>query len=262
MSVWSSTTRSAPVGVVGPGGRRPDRRIAGVRQPPQRSLRRTRANSGWSPDIPAAGRWSRPSGKRRCRRRTRRRPPVPAPSVVTEPPASGRPARRGRAHAVLGPARFALVAASAQHCGAVLPAEAYRDTPIGGDGEGVGEQRGTTCPTSRGRRRAGSPRSGQSRSSQRPACSIAGRNMSTRPVVSGARSMGQMRVHLPAYSRESSSSRSTIRRRRCAICAPAPGRAQRRAGCRCVAQLRDRAEDQGHGVELVAHPGEESRLGA
>ena len=76
----------------------------------------------------------------------------------------------------------------------------------------------TTCSHIDRSTKAGSPRSGQSSSRVSPAWSAADRNIPARPAVSAARSTGsKCGSTCPAYSRESSSSRSTIRRRRCAL---------------------------------------------
>ena len=250
MSAWSSTTRIRPA----PGSSVRAGRDGAGGSPASGSHHSASAtdsvrSSGWLPEIPAAGRWSRPSGTATSTANPALVRSVVAPSVVTEPPSSP-----------TSSATRASPTPPSSGCTRVAPVAATRSTavpfsrrsrtvirPPEATARVWASSAGTTCSHIARSTTAGSPRSGQSRSSDRPACSIAGRNMSTRPAVSGARSTGsRCGSTCPAYSRESSSSRSTIRRRRCAL--------------RCTSSRSARSAEPGAAASRSSATGPRTRL--
>ena len=254
-------------GVVGQGGPRRGRRIAGVRQPPQRlrdrlgaQLRMVAGDPGGR-QVVAAERDGDVDGEPGAR-------PVRGSSVrrhraAQQPHQLGDQGQPDPAVLGLHPGRAGR--GDAQHRGAVLAAEPDRDPPAGGDGEGVGEQRGNHLFPHRAVHDGGFAQV-RAVEVQRQA-GVLDRRPEHVDQTGGERCQVdglEVRVDLPRVQpgelqqpvdHPAQALRVAVHQLQV--------RAQRRAGRRRVAQLRDRAEDQAQRcAELVADPGEERRLGA
>ena len=223
MSAWSSTTRMRPASGLSGGTADGGSPASGSGSHHSASVTdATRSGPESSAARPGVrgGTWSRPSGTA-----TVTVDPAPAGSVVTgsvvtEPPSNPTSSATSAGPTPPSSGGVAAVPVVATRSTAEPPSRPRVTVirPVAATATARASRATTTCSHIDRSTKAGSPRSGQSSSRVSPAWSAAARNIPARPAVSAARSTGsKCGSTCPAYSRESSSSRSTIRRRRCAL---------------------------------------------